>query len=96
MIKTQSRIAMADAVEDLAPPPPPCFYNRMSWLEFLKSAATVQNMRGEPKVILIVDGEPTFNIDFDYCRDCTQIKSVQMLGKGLCNPKFLTERKEEA
>ena len=53
-----ARINLNDAVADLHPAPPPCFLNRLEWVEYLKSAAAVQNHKGEPRVILVVDGEP--------------------------------------
>jgi hypothetical protein len=81
---------LADAVADLAPTPPPCFLNAHSWRVYLTSAASAQNSRKEPRVILIAeDGTPSFNRKFNFCADCTQIKSVEMMGKGRCDPKFL-------
>lgn len=91
------RLNLSDAVTDLAPPPPPCFLNRTQWMEYLQSAASAQNSRHEPKVILIhPDGDPYFNLDFPFCADCTQIKSTEMLAKGRCNPNHLTNLKEKA
>ena len=40
------RLNLSDAVDDLAPPPPPCFFNRGSWIAYLKSAAAAQNHKG--------------------------------------------------
>jgi hypothetical protein len=86
----KTRINMMDAVNDLAPPPPPCFLTAHSWRVYLTSAAGAQNSRKEPRVILIAeDGTPAFNRKFNFCADCTQIKSVEMMGKGRCDPKFL-------
>lgn len=87
MIRT--RINLADAVQDLAPAPPPCFLNRTAWLEYLKSAAAAQNHKGEPRVIAIVNGEPAFDMALNYCADCTEKKSVEMMGKGRCDPDHL-------
>lgn len=90
------RINLSDAVDDLAPAPPPCFLNRISWREYLKSAAAAQNSRHEPKVILIAqDGAATFNFAFDICEDCTQKKSVEMMALGRCKPDFLKELGEK-
>ncbi len=80
---------LRDAVTDVCPAPPPCFLNKQSWREYLQSAASVQNQKREPKVILIQDGEPVFNTNFDFCADCTQKKSVEMMVKGKCSPNFL-------
>lgn len=82
---------LKDAVIDLCPPPPPCFLNRMQWTEYLISAAASQNVRGEPKVILLTNGQPQFNREFPYCTDCTQIKSVEMMRANRCNPHHLKE-----
>lgn len=90
-----TRLNLTDAVNDLAPPPPPCFLNRLHWMEYLQSAATAQNSRNEPKVILISPArEPYFNLDYPFCADCTQVKSTEMMAKGRCNPNHLTEQKD--
>lgn len=83
------RINLHDAVDDLAPAPPPCFFNKLHWIEYLKSAAASQNNKGEQKVILVRDCEPVFNFGYNICVDCTQIKSVEMMARGQCNPDFL-------
>ena len=92
---TKYRINLKDAVDDLAPPPPSCFFNRVSWMQYLQSAAAAQNNRSEPVVILVArDGTATFNFDYPMCADCTQIKSMEMTRAGRCNPKYLTDLKE--
>lgn len=85
------RLNLKDAVFDLAPPPPPCFVNHIQWREYLASAAASQNVRGEPKVIRVVQGEPEFNMDYPFCADCTQIKSHEMMAEGRCKPHFLKD-----
>jgi hypothetical protein len=86
----RARLNLSDAVDDLAPlQPPPCFHNRSLWIQYLRSAASAQNQRGEPKVILIHDGVATFNWDFPFCADCTQIKSLDMMRKERCQPEYL-------
>lgn len=87
---TRQRLNLSDAVDDLAPPPPPCFLNRNTWREYLKSAAAVQNHKGEPVVIRWVNGSPEFAMDHNYCADCTEQKSVEMMAKDRCEPQFLT------
>ena len=87
------RLNLADAVADLMPPNPPCFRNRMDWQEYLRSAAAVQNHKGEPVVIVWLHQEPSFNLDFNYCVDCYQIKAVEMMSKNRCNPNFLKDLK---
>ena len=92
---TRSRINLKDAVDDLAPPPPSCFFNRGSWMQYLQSAAAAQNQRNEPVVILVAqDGAATFNFDFPMCADCTQVKSLEMTRQGRCNPEYLVNLKE--
>lgn len=87
----KTRLNLKDAVLDLAPPHPPCFVNRIQWREYLVSAAASQNVRGEPKLIRIVNGQPQINRDYPFCADCTQIKSHEMFTKGRCKPNFLKD-----
>lgn len=93
---TKCRINLKDAVDDLAPPPPLCFFNLGSWMQYLQSAAAAQNQRNEPVVIIVAqDGAATFNFDFPMCADCTQVKSLEMTRQGRCNPQHLTNLKEK-
>lgn len=85
------RMNTADAVDDLAPGHPPCWPDRHSWLEFLKSAAAVQNQRDEQKVILVVHGTLAFNVEYDYCEDCMSSRAARMEKEGRCNPDHLKE-----
>lgn len=87
------RLNLSDAVDDLAPlEPPPCFHNRESWLQYLKSAAATQNHRANQKVIMVdEDRRPRFNERLNYCADCTQAKSLEMLNRGRCDPYHLSE-----
>ncbi len=87
------RLNLSDAVEDLAPiKHPPCFHNRDSWWLYLKSAAATQNHRSNQKVIVIgEDGQPRFNERLNYCADCTQAKSLEMLAQGRCDPHHLSD-----
>ena len=93
---TKSRINLKDAVDDLAPPPPSCFFNRSGWMQYLQSAAAAQNQRNEPTVIHISqDGAATFNFDYPLCADCSQIKSREMTRHERCNPEYLVSLKEK-
>ena len=95
-MNTKSRINLKDAVDDLAPPPPSCFFNRSGWMQYLQSAAAAQNQRNEPTVILVAqDGAATFNFDFPLCSDCSRVKSLEMTRQGRCNPQYLTDLKEK-
>lgn len=84
-----TRLNLSDAIDDLAPPPPPCFLNRAEWTEYLKSCAASQNDGESPKIILITNGEPRINWDYPICADCTQIHSLAMTKEGKCQPDFL-------
>lgn len=90
------RLNLSDAVEDLAPiAPPSCFHSRIAWLLYLKSAAAAQNSRQNQRAIVIgADGQSRFNDRLNYCADCTQVKSTEMMAKGRCDPNHLTELKD--
>lgn len=77
----------------LAPVAPPCFADRLLWVEFLASAAEGQNSQGEQKVLIFEVGKPVrFNHDFDWCTDCTSDYRREMQRQGRCNPDHLRER----
>lgn len=84
-----ARINLADAIDDLAPEPPPCFLNHLEWVQYLKSCAASQNDGESPAVILIKDGEPRINFDYPICADCTQGHSLRMTQLGKCHPNGL-------
>lgn len=88
------RLNLSDAVEDLAPiTPPSCFHSRIAWLLYLKSAAAAQNSRQNQKAIVIgADGQLRFNDRLNYCADCTQAKSMEMLALGRCDPYHLSDQ----
>ena len=91
-MKTQAiRLNLGDAVDDLAPEHPPCWPDRTSWLQYLKSAAAAQNQLDEQKVIVVIRGEPVFNIGYDFCQDCLTSRARLMEKEGRCNPNHLTE-----
>lgn len=88
------RLNLSDAVDDLAPiEPPPCFHSRIAWLMYLKSTAAAQNSRHNQKAIITdADGPPRFNDRLNYCADCTQAKSMEMLALGRCDPYHLSDQ----
>ncbi len=90
-----SRINLNDAIDDLAPQPPPCFLNRMEWMEYLKSCAASQNDGESPKIIVIKDGNPAINYDYPICADCTQIHSLAMTQAGKCKPDALKSQEPQ-
>lgn len=85
----KTRINLSDAVDDLAPAPPPCFLNKQHWIGYLKSAASAQNQRDEPKIILMVSGEPSINRAFDFCADCDTHTRDAMLTSQRCKPDWM-------
>jgi hypothetical protein len=88
---TRPRLNLSDAVEDLSPPPPPCFYNRGEWVLYLKSAAAAQTQRDEAKVIVHDEfGTPSFNRAYPFCQDCAPAHKQRMMEQGKCHPTYLT------
>jgi len=86
----KTRLNLRDAVEDLAPPAPPCWHNQHEWVEYLKSAAAAQNQRDEPTVIYLgVMGEPHFNFQFPFCTDCSSAHRQSMQIAQRCQPDHL-------
>lgn len=84
-----ARLNLTDCINDLHPPPPICFYNKSHWIEYLQSAAASQYHKGEQKVIILVNSEPAFNYEFDFCEDCTDEAKTRMKKDGRCNPDAL-------
>lgn len=80
---------LSDAIDDLAPPPPPCFVNRIAWIEYLKSCAQSRRNGRAKKIIIVRDGVPQINPNYRFCADCTQIHSLAMSKVGKCQPDFL-------
>lgn len=86
------RLNLDDAVDDLAPSPPPCFENRYIWRDYLKSAASIQYQKGEQRVILVSAGSlPTFNRAFNFCLDCDSRTAARKQEQGLCHPDHMTK-----
>jgi len=90
----QPRLNLSDAVDDLAPPPPPCWPDRTSWLEYLKSTAAAQNKSGNPRVILMTPEGPAFNTAVNYCADCLSSRAARMAREGRCNPAALKTKEQ--
>lgn len=89
---TPPRLNLSDAVDDLAPSPPPCFENRHIWRDYLKSSAAVQYAKGEQRVILLTpQREPRFNPEFNFCRDCDKGTADRKKAKGVCHPDHITK-----
>ena len=78
-----------EAIAELAPPAPPCFATRDTWVVFLQAQPAVK--RGQT-VLLIREGKPaTFNRCLDFCEDCPPKFSLEMAAKHRCRPRWLLE-----
>lgn len=77
-----------DTVIRLAPAAPPCFPDRLTWLEFLSSAAEEQRQgKGGPLDLRHVDAR--FNTRFDFCASCSARHAIAMQNQGRCKPDAL-------
>ena len=82
-------------VRDLAPPAPPCFSDRLIWLEYLQSAFTEQRP-GQPRVLLVEMGKPVrINPQFPFCADCSAAHQAAMEADGRCWPWWLVDMAHE-
>lgn len=80
----------AAEAEALAPVAPPCFSDRLTWVEYLKSAASLQREQHAPGPLLIVAGQPVrFNRSFAFCADCTAQHADAMTRAGRCDMNYL-------
>lgn len=80
-----------DLVEMLAPTSPPCFADRLSWLEYLVATAGAQSTKGEPEALIFEAGKPVrFNDKLDFCGDCDPLYARVMDEQGRCCPNWLT------
>ena len=80
-----------DLVEMLAPTSPPCFADRLSWLEYLVATAGAQSTKGEPEALIFETGKPVrFNDKLDFCGDCDPLYARVMDEQGRCCPNWLT------
>lgn len=78
---------------DLAPPAPPCFSSRDSWLEFVMSAAEAQHSRGGVVDPLLFHrgGRVEFNRHMDFCADCLPSFALRMQSEDRCQPDHLLQ-----
>jgi hypothetical protein len=87
-----SRMNLSDTVQDIAPPPPPCFADKFIWREYLISFAASQHRKGEHKVfILQLEAPPTFNYRLNFCRDCDRSHRESMAFEQRCRPDYLQQ-----
>lgn len=83
-----TRDEVNEAIEQLAPPAPPCFESRIQWHEWLRAAAEVKNTSSASTPFVIVDGKPKFNTLVSFCDDCSQRYRSAMLKQDRCYPAW--------
>jgi hypothetical protein len=74
----------------IAPPSPPCFQDRMSWVEYLVEADMARG-DGERGPIDMRSGSARFEMAFDYCKDCLAKHALAMNAQGRCQPDYLRQ-----
>ena len=84
-----------DVLIPLIPASPPCFSDRLSWVEFVVAAdeAAKQGARGP---IDMRKAPPRFNPAFDFCSECPAKHSWKMQEQGRCKPNHLRDTVMEA
>lgn len=73
----------------LAPAAPPCFPDRLTWLEFVQQALEASRGVALMGPLDLRYGEPRFNHALDFCADCTAKHAWQMQKEGKCVPDHL-------
>lgn len=80
-----------ELIEMLAPLSPPCFADRLSWVEYLVAMAEAQSEKGQPAALIFEPGKPVrFNARLDFCGDCDPLYARVMNTQGRCCPNWLT------
>lgn len=80
----------AAAARALAPERPKCFTSRGQWIVYLEEAAALQRPKHSGPLV-IEDGVPRLNRDFNFCRDCTPEHKAAMQRARRCNPGHLLD-----
>ena len=77
----------------LAPPAPPCFSSRLSWVEYLTDYAAdkYESIRRNRGPLDLRHPEPRFNFGLDFCADCTARHALAMQAEGRCHPAYLRD-----
>ena len=70
----------------LAPAAPPCFPDRLTWIEYLKTALDDVKRFGP---LDLRGPEPRFNYRFDFCGECTAKHAHAMQVQSRCRPGYL-------
>lgn len=69
----------------IAPPAPPCFSSRDSWVTYLDGAQR-DARDGHRKGPLLTEDPPRFDYQFTFCVGCTAQHSFAMQRQGKCCP----------
>ncbi len=81
------------ALVELAPLAPPCFADRLAWVEYLVSSAQSQRVGGngeERGPLLFEKGRAVrFDYGWSFCTDCLQEHRDRMANAGACRPDFV-------
>lgn len=81
-------------ISELAPPAPPCFGDRLGWVEYLQGAFRAQRP-GQPRVLLVEIGQPVrINPDYPFCADCSAQHQAAMEAAGRCWPWWLVDMQQ--
>lgn len=79
-------------ISALAPETPPCFADRLAWIEYLMSALKAKHPIPASRLVLIeVDGRPAFNPSLNICLDCSAQHSFRMQLAGRCKPSHIRD-----
>lgn len=74
----------------IAPAAPPCFHDRLAWLEYLVEAQA--SAKGSERGPLDMrSGVPQFNYELDFCADCSARHVMAMQRARRCRPDHLRE-----
>lgn len=79
----------ARIIISIAPVAPPCFPDRLAWLEFLQESDRAERRRDVLGPLDMRQPQPRFNFDFSFCGDCTAKHAREMGAKGRCDPEHL-------
>lgn len=93
------RREVVQRISGLVPAHPPCFADRLSWVEYVASAHHALKSSKKFSVIPVVvveEGVEVFNHNWPYCTDCSAQHSHRMTLVGRCDPYFLKRRVQEA
>ncbi|HET6789009.1 MAG TPA: hypothetical protein VFH49_13675 [Aquabacterium sp.] len=73
-----------------APPAPPCFESRDSWLEYLRAAEAAHKERERPLQGPFIQDQ--FNLAFNFCEDCNSGYAATKGRLNLCHPDWLIKQ----